>query len=48
MNAVTQLQLSPRGDFPVVPVEDLQRSESIFAAVRHCRGGHRQSRQMTR
>jgi hypothetical protein len=48
MNAVTQLHLSPWGDFSVVPVEGLQRPDSIFAAVRHCQGGHRQSRQMTR
>ena len=48
MNAVTQLHLSAWRDFPVAPVEDLQRSDSIFAAARHSRGGHRQSRQMTR
>lgn len=48
MNAVTHLHLPLWGDFSVAPAEDLQRSDSIFAAARDLRGGHRQSRQPTR
>jgi len=48
MYAVTHLHLSPWGDFSVAPVDDPQRSDSNFAAARDPRGGHRQSRQMTR
>jgi hypothetical protein len=48
MYAVIHFHLSPWGDFSVASVDDLQRSDSIFAAARDPRGGHRQSRQMTR
>jgi hypothetical protein len=48
MNAVTHLHFSPEGDLFVVPVEDPQRSDPVFAAARDPRGGHRQSRQTTR
>ncbi len=48
MNAVIYLHLSPWGDFIVAPVDDPQRSDPIYAAARDARGGHRQSRQMTR
>jgi hypothetical protein len=44
MNAVTHFHFSLWGDYSVVPVEDRQRSDSIFAAARELRGGHRQSR----
>lgn len=48
MNAVIHLHLSPWGVFLTVPAEDLQRSDSFFAAARGPRGGHVQSRQPTR
>jgi hypothetical protein len=48
MYAVTHLHLSPWGDFSAASVHDLQRSDSIFAAARDPRGGHKQSRQTTR
>jgi hypothetical protein len=47
MNAVIYLHF-PTGPFVSVPVDDLQRSDSIYAAARQLRGGHTQSRQMTR
>jgi hypothetical protein len=47
MNAVIHLHL-PKGRFLTVPVDDPQRSDSIFASARQLRGGHTQSRQMTR
>lgn len=48
MYAVTHLHLSPKGDFSAALIDDLQRSDSIFAVARDLRGGHRQSRQPTR
>ncbi len=48
MNAVTHLHLPLKGDFYAALIDDLQRSDSIFAAARGSRGGHRQSRQPTR
>lgn len=48
MYAVTDLHFLPWGDFSAVPVDDPQRSDPIVAAARDARGGHRQSRQMTR
>ena len=33
MYAVTHFHFSPRGDFSAVPVDDPQRSDSIFAAA---------------
>jgi hypothetical protein len=47
MNAVTDLHLSPWGGFSIVPVDGLQRPDSIFAAARASHGGHTQSRQPT-
>lgn len=48
MNAVIDLQFSPWADSSIARADDLQRSDSFFAAARHPRGGHRQSRQPTR
>ncbi|MGF6125708.1 hypothetical protein QF019_000897 [Pseudomonas frederiksbergensis] len=48
MNAVSHLSISPWAGFLIACVDDLQRSDFFFAAARHPRGGHRQSRQPTR
>ncbi len=48
MNAVTHFHPSPWADVSIACVDDLQRSDFFFAAARHPRGGHRQSRQPTR
>ncbi|MHC8304950.1 hypothetical protein [Pseudomonas sp. PB3P13] len=47
MNAVIHFHFLPKGDFSSVLVHDPQRSDSMFAAARDRRGGHRQSRQLT-
>ena len=48
MNAAIRFQLFARAGFSTVPVNDPQRSDSLFAAARSHRGGQRQSRQPTR
>ena len=48
MYAVIQTHLSPWGGFSIVPVDGPQGSDSLFAAARDTRGGHRQSRLTTR
>lgn len=48
MYAVTHFHFSPWGGFPIAHADDPQRSDSLFAATRNLRGGHRQSRQPTR
>ncbi len=48
MNAVTDFHFSPWDGFFLVHVDGLQRSDSIFAAVRASRNGHTQSRQPPR
>lgn len=48
MYAVTDLHFPARGIFLAAAVDDLQRSDSLFAAIRDLAGGHMQPRQMTR
>ncbi len=48
MNAVIDLHFSPWDVFFLVPVDGLQRPDSIFAAARVSRGGPTQSRQAPR
>ena len=48
MNAVTDLHFSAWDGIPPVPVDGLQRPDSIIAAARASRGGHTQSRQPPR
>ncbi len=48
MNAEIDLHFSPWGGFSLVPVDGLQRPDSIFAVARVSRGGPMQSRQAPR
>ncbi len=48
MNAVAQFHFSRRGVFHAIPIEGSQEPGRIFAAARNLRGGHAQSRRMTR
>ncbi len=47
MNAAIRFKFSAWAGFLTDPVNGPQRPDSLFAAARASRGGHRQSRQMT-